>query len=402
MADHINDLADSADLPELPFERTNPIELPQMYNTLRAREPVTRVRTQVGDVAWLITGYEEAREAFADRRLGRSTPVPERAARISNSVLLGGPRDESIEVEKAKHERMRRIFAPAFSARRMRALAPRVQEFVDGLLDTMAELGPPADLRERLSLPLPVLVICELLGVPYGDRVYFRELAERVADLSDPREAQAAMNALGDYTRKIVIDKRAHPAEDVFSDLAKIDVPDEEVALLSAGLLFAGHETTIKQIDYGVLLLLSNPAQRDALIADPSLTDKAVEEILRVAAPSNHGLPRYAHEDVTIGGVTIERGDAVIIATTAANRDERAFADPDRFDIGRDLGTQHLGLGYAAHYCIGASLARVEMRAVFGSLFRRFPTLALGAPVEGLTEDGNSLTGGVHRIPVTW
>ncbi|MEV7007487.1 cytochrome P450 [Streptosporangium sp. NPDC051022] len=394
---------DPVDLPELPFERGNPLDLPQMYHTLRGSEPVTRVRTQAGDVAWLVTGYDEAREAFADRRLGRATPVPERAARISSSVLLGGPRKESIEVEKAKHERMRRIFAPAFSARRMVALTPRVQELVDGLLDDMAELGPPADLREQLSLPLPILVICELLGVPYGDREYFRKLAETVADLRDPQRAQAAMDALGEYTGKIVADKRAHPAEDVFSDLAMAgDVSDEEAALLSAGLLFAGHETTVNQIDYGVLLLLSNPGQRDALVADPSLAEGAVEEILRMSAPSNHGMPRYAHEDVTIGGVEIERGDAVIIAMTAANRDERAFADPDRFDIARDLGHQHLGFGYAVHYCIGASLARVELRTVFGSLFRRFPTLALAVPVEELVEHKTALGGGVERVAITW
>ncbi|MFF4415528.1 cytochrome P450 [Streptosporangium sp. NPDC001559] len=402
MVDDVNDPADSADLPALPFVRSNPLDLPQTYHALLNDEPVARVRTQAGDVAWLVTGYEEAREAFAERRLGRSTPTPERVSRISNSVLLGGPRSDTIEVEKAKHERMRRLFAPAFSARRMSALAPRIREFVDTLLDDMAEHGPPADLRERISLPLPVLVICELLGVPYADRGYFRKLAEMVGNLSDPRRAQDAMDALSEYTRKIVIDKRENPSEDVFSDLARADVPDEEIAMLSAGLLFAGHETTINQIDYGVLLLLSNPEQRDALVATPEMIDRAVEEILRIAAPSNHGLPRYAHEDVTIGGVTIERGDAVIIAMTAANRDERAFTDPNRFDIGRAPGSQHLGFGYAIHYCIGASLARIEMREMIGGLFRRFPTLTLTVPPEELTEQSDSLTGGVDRIPVTW
>jgi pentalenolactone synthase len=368
---------------------------------LRAAEPVARVRTQTGDIAWLVSGYEEAREAFADPRLGRSAPDPEQAARISDSVLLGGPSGK-IETEKADHERMRRMLTPAFSARRMSALAPHVQELVDELLDRMAEQPPPVDLREALSLPLPVLVICELLGVPYEDREYFRTLASAMTDLSDPARAGAAMTELSEYTKQIVAGKRADPAGDVFSDLATMDATEQEISSLAAVLLFAGHETTVNRIDYGVLLLITNPAQRDALVADPSLTDSAVEEILRVAAPGNHGLPRYAHEDVTIGGVTIKRGEAVIIATTAANRDERTYADPDRFDIGRTPSDPHLAFGYAARYCVGASLARVELRAVFGSLFRRFPTLSLAMPYEELAERRASLTGGVTRIPVTW
>ncbi|MEU7453668.1 cytochrome P450 [Streptosporangium roseum] len=389
------------DLPRLPFTRDDPLEVPEMYRALRAVRPVTRVRTQAGDLAWLVSGYEEARQAFADPRLGRSAPDPERAARISGSVLLGGPRGD-IETEKAEHERMRRMLAPAFSARRMSALGPHVQQLVDELLDHMAELPRPVDLREEFSVPLPVLVICELLGVPYGDRGHFRKLAEAMTDLSDPRRAEAAMTELADYTRAILIDKRADPADDVFSDMATMEAPDEEIATLAAGLLFAGHETTVNRIDYGVLLLLGNPAQRDALVADPSLTAPAVEEILRMAAPGNHGLPRYAHEDVSIGGVTIRRGEAVLIVTTAANRDERTFPEPDRFDIGRPLGDPQLAFGYAARYCIGASLARVELRSVFGTLFRRFPTLELAVPAEELVERETSLTGGFTRIPVTW
>ncbi|MCG5219425.1 cytochrome P450 [Streptosporangium soli] len=389
------------DVPKLPFDRNDPLDVPEEYRALRVTAPVTRVRTQTGDLAWLVSGYEEARQAFADPRLGRSAPDPERAARISNSVLLGGPRGD-VATEKAEHERMRRILAPAFSARRMNALRPHVQELVDELLDRMAERTPPVDLRETLSLPLPVLVICELLGVPYDDREYFRKLADAMGDLGDPVRAGAALAELGEYARRIVDGKRGAPAADVFSDLATMDASEEEISTLAAGLLFAGHETTVNRIDYGVLLLLRNPAQRDALIADPGLADSTVEEILRMAAPGHHGLPRYAHEDVTIGGVAIERGEAVLISTAVANRDERAFVEPDRFDIGRAPEDPHLSFGYAARYCLGASLARVELRTVFGSLFRRFPTLALAIPFEELREREASLTGGVTRIPITW
>ncbi|MFF0574714.1 cytochrome P450 [Streptosporangium saharense] len=401
MDDHAYDHTGHDDLPRLPFDRKDPLDVPAMYRTLQTGEPVTRVRTATGDVAWLVSGYEEARQAFADRHLGRSAPDPDRAARISNSALIGGPMGD-IETEKTRHERMRRMLTPAFSARRMAALAPHVQNLVDGLLDRMAEGPRPTDLRQALSLPLPVLVICELLGVPYGDREHFRALADAMTDLADRERSAAALAELGEYTRKIIVAKRDNPAGDVFSDLAALDAPDEEIAALSAGLLFAGHETTVNRIDYGTLLLLANPAQRDALVADPSLVGSAVEEILRVAAPSNHGMPRYAHEDVTVGGKAIRRGEAVVISTTAANRDARVFADPDRFDISRGLDEPHLAFGYAARYCIGASLARIELRAVFGTLFQRFPTLALAVPAEELVQRENSLTGGFERIPVTW
>ncbi|MER7209766.1 cytochrome P450 [Streptosporangium sp. NPDC000239] len=401
MDEPVNDHTGPDDLPRLPFDRQDPLDVPAAYRALQADEPVARVRTATGDVAWLVSGYEEARQAFADRRLGRSAPDPDRAARISNSVILGGPIGD-IETEKTQHERMRRLLTPVFSARRMAALAPHVQELVDGLLDRMAEGPRPADLRQVLSLPLPVLVICELLGVPYGDREHFRALAETMTDLTDRERSAAALTELGEYTRKIIGAKRENPAGDVFSDLATMDAPDEEIATLAAGLLFAGHETTVNRIDYGVLLLLANPGQRDALIADPSLVNTAVEEILRVAAPGNHGMPRYAHEDVTVGGVTIRRGEAVVISTTAANRDARVFADPDRFDVSRDTDDPHLAFGYAARYCIGASLARIELRAVFGTLFQRFPTLALAVPAEELVTRENSLTGGFEGIPVTW
>ncbi|MGV9324561.1 cytochrome P450 [Streptosporangium sandarakinum] len=385
----------------MPFERESLLDLPDTYRELRATEPVARVRTYVGDPAWLVSGYEEARQALSDPRLGRSSPDPERSSRISDSVLFGGPRDE-IETEKSRHQRMRRMLTPAFSARRMGAMRPRVQELVDGLLDRLAELPKPVDLHEGFSVPLPILVICELLGVPYEDRDHFRKLADEMGMLGDPVRAQAAMDAMTEYTGGILAEKRARPAEDVFSDLATMDASDEEAAKLAGGLLFAGHETTVSRIDYGVLLLLANPEQRDALVADPSLADAAVEEILRLAAPSDHGLPRYAQEPVTVGGVAVEPGEAVVVSIQSANRDERVFPDPDRFDLRRPTGEPHVGFGYGPHFCIGASLARVELRTVFGTLFRRFPTLALAVPMEEIQARPNALTGGLTGLPVTW
>ncbi|GII28840.1 cytochrome P450 [Planotetraspora mira] len=389
------------ELRQLPFDRGDALEISPAFGELRAEQPIARVRTRTGDEAWLVTGYDEIRQVFADDRFGRSHPTPESAPRLSKSVLLGGPNGDYAG-EAAAHQGMRRLLAPAFSARRMRNLSDRIGFIVGDLLDRMAEKGPPLDLHEEFSVPLPIQVICELLGVPYEDRDRFRAWADTMSDLEDAESAAAAQAEMRAYSYSIVQAKRDDPGEDVYSDLGASDLPEDEIARMAGGLLFAGHETTVNQIDYGVLLFLRNPAQRDALLRDPSLVPAAVEEIMRVAAPSEHGILRYAREDAEIGGVTVRAGDAVMLATVAANRDERAYPEPDRFDITRDGTEPHVGFGYAAHYCLGASLARVELGAVFGSLFQRFPTLRLAVPYERLTLRTDRITGGFVEVPVAW
>ncbi|GAA4638546.1 cytochrome P450 [Actinoallomurus vinaceus] len=389
-----------ADLPRLPFERSNVLDISAAYGALRARAPITRVRTRTGDEAWLVTGYEQVRAIFADERFGRSHPDPDNAPRLSNSALTGGPNGD-YDTEKDVHDRMRRLLAPAFSARRMRALSGHVQELLDGLLGRMEEQGPPADLHASLSVPLPIQVICELLGVPLADRDHFRALAEEMTDLTDPDRSAAARTAMEEYSHGIVKTKRDHPGEDVYSDLATADLPDDEVATIAGGLLFAGHETTVNRIDGGVVLLLHNPEQLEALKRDPALAPAAVEEIMRLGSPNDHGLGRYAREDVEIDGVRIKAGELCVLVTSAANRDETVFVNPERFDIGRET-QPHLGFGYAIRYCLGANLARVELRAVFGTLFQRFPDLRLTVPIEELPQRNDRLTGGFSALPVTW
>ncbi|WP_424527891.1 cytochrome P450 [Sphaerisporangium viridialbum] len=390
-----------SDLPQLPFPRRDQLDVPTTYRELREQSPISRVRTQAGDEAWLVTGYEDVRRMLADDRLGRSHPDPDSAPQISSSVILGGPRGD-YATEKQEHERMRKLLAPAFSARRMKALSDHVQDLVDDLLDRMAAKAPPVDLHEHFSFPLPVLVICELLGVPYEDRDRFRALADGMTNMTDRAAATMAKDELSDYIHGLVMEKRRHPAEDVLSDMANMDADDKEISDLGAGLLFAGHETTVNRIDYGVVFLLSDLAQRDALAADPSLAPAVVEEVLRMAAPSDHGLVRYAKADIEAGDVTIRAGEAVLILTSAANRDESVFAEPDVFDIGREAGDPHVAFGYAQHHCIGANLARVELRAVFGSLLQRFPTLELAEPLHRLRTRTGRLTGGFVELPVTW
>lgn len=394
------------DLPTLPFERPDILDIAPLYRRLQAERPITRVRTMVGDVAWLVTRYADVKALLADDRLGRSHPDPSRAARVSDAVLLGGPMGD-YRTEKSGHDWMRRALTPSFSARRVKALRPRVQDLVDDLFDRLARQTPPADFHEAVSFPLPVLVICELLGVPYADRERFRAWSDDIASLHDRSRSRAALQSLTAYMTTLVDRKRVEPAEDVMSDLIAAQamsqgVDNTRVAQIAASLLFAGHETTVARIDFGVLLLLAHPAQRGALQRDPDLAGRAVEEILRFAVPGGATpFPRYAHADLSIGGVTIRAGDAVLLALGVANRDPDVFGAPDRFDVGREANP-HLAFGHGAHFCIGASLARVELHAVFQTVLQRFPQLRQAVSLDDLRPRGHLLTGGIETLPVTW
>lgn len=396
--------ATSNNLPHLPFPRPGVLDIAPLYHTLQASVPITPVRTPAGDVAWLVTGYLEVKALFSDPRLGRSHPDPQHAARISQAAFLGGPMGNAA-TEAADHTRMRRLLTPAFSARRMHALRAHVADLVETLLDQLAEQTPPADLHEALSFPLPALVICELLGVPYAERDQFRGWSAGAANVTDREAATAALGQLVSYMHRLIAHKRAHPGQDVISDLLttqdQCHYGDDQIAGLAAMLLFAGHETTVTRIDYGTLLLLTHPDQRAALHRDPELVAGAVEEILRVAAPTSGGMPRYAHEDIDIGGVTIRTGDAVLLSGVVANRDPAAFADPDRFDITR-TPNPHLSFGHGPRFCIGAGLARLELHAVFTALPQRLPTLELAVPLDQLQLRGDLITGGLTALPVTW
>lgn len=345
---------------QLPFPSADDIlAIAPRYRELQDAEPVTQVRTTAGDVAWLVTRHEIVTTLFGDDRLGRSHPNPERAARVSTSVLLGGPVGDH-DTEQARYRQMRRLLAPAFSARRMNGLRLRVGQLVDQLLDELPR--PPADWHQVFSVPLPVLVICELLGVPYEDHPLFRDWATDLTSLTDPARAGSARRDLVAYVRRLISRKRDNLSEDVICDL--IRAQDEhgltaaDIARMAAMLLFAGHETTVIRLDLGLLLLLTHPEQLDALRANPALVAGAVEEILRLASPSTTGgLPRYARTDIAIGHATIQAGDAIILATQAANHDRRVFPESDAFDLTR-APNPHLTFGYGAHYCVGASLAR--------------------------------------------
>jgi pentalenolactone synthase len=292
----------------------------------------------------------------------------------------------------------------------MRRLTERIQELTDSCLHDMAaahDAGEPVDLHDLLAFPLPALVICDLLGVPHADRAFFRGLSERVGGMYDGADAQAALGEFMAYTQRLAADKRENPGPDVLSDLvaAQAEDPtftDGDLALLAAALLFAGHETTASRIDFGVLWLLSDPRRRDQFVADPDgRTNATLEEILRMSAPSGTGLLRYAHEDADVGGITIARGDLVLVNSDAANRDAAVFPAPDEFNPERKPNV-HLTFGHGMHACIGANLARTELRVVFPALFRRFPSLRLAVGLDDIKVLANQATGRVDRVPVTW
>jgi len=388
-------------LAQLPFEQSHPLRPAPQLRVLQARGPVHEVRTATGDPAWLVTGYREVRRLLTDPRLGRAHPDPGNAARTGESVLFGGPLG-SYDTEDADHARMRSLLQPHFAPKRMRALQPRIEALTTGLLDQLAQRDPPADLVEALAVPLPVLVICELLGVQYDERDQFRAWSRDAADVRDRARSEHGLAALFGYGQQLVASKRDHPGDDVISRMCATEgTADDEIAMLSMFLLFAGYETTVVAIGMGALLLLTHPGQWQALRNDPGLIPAAVEEALRAAGKGGSGIPRYARDDLEISGVLVRAGELVLLDSGAANHDECVFPGPDRFDVTRSPVT-HLTFGHGMRYCIGAPLARIELQTAFAQLIPRYPAMRLAAPAAELRLNRDTLAGGLAQLPVTW
>ncbi|MFB9207237.1 cytochrome P450 [Nonomuraea spiralis] len=359
--------------------------------------------TQAGDPAWLVTGYAEVRDLLSDRRLGRSHPCPERAARLSGSIRLGGPAGGHAS-ERADHAAMRRLLNPAFSARRTAALRGFVRHTAEEVLDGLAAHGPPADLRVCFSRPLAGRVICELLGVPYADRDDFAAWADEASLLSEPERSWAAWGRLVAYVEELLRGKRRRPARDLLSDLAVAESPFSvaELARLGAAVLFGGYATTALRVDFVTAFLLACPDQRALVQRSPDLVGAAVEEGLRLASANTHGIPRYAHADLRIGGVTIREGDAILLNVPAANRDPGVFPDAGRFVVTRSSPAAHLAFGRGPRHCVGAGLARVELAEAVSAILRRLPGLRLAVPVAELRQVAGTTTEDFEQLPVMW
>ncbi|WP_306361638.1 cytochrome P450 [Nocardia sp. CC227C] len=251
-------------------------------------------------------------------------------------------------------------------------------------------------------MPLPILVICELLGVPYEDRDQFRAWTAAAGNITDRARSEQGLGELFNYGMGLVARKRREPEDDVISRLCATEgVSDVEAAGLSMSLLFAGHETTVVQIGYGALMLLTEPDRWQAIGQDRRLLRNAIEEILRAPNKGGHGIPRYARTDFQIENTHIHAGDLVLLDIGAANHDPTVYAEPDRLDITRS-GPAHLAFGHGMRYCVGAPLARIELQAVFAHLTARFPTMRLAVGVEQLRTRRDVLTGGLLELPVSW
>ncbi|MFI1003909.1 cytochrome P450 [Streptomyces galbus] len=375
-----------------------------VYARLRERGPVHRVRLPGGDgcyETWLVVGYEEARAALTDPRLIKDS---ERLGMhfldvetVGKHLLISDP---------PQHTRLRSLVSRAFTMRRVEELRPRVERITGDLLDAMLPRGR-ADLVASFAYPLPLTVICELLGVPEIDRAAFRAMSTEIVAPTGADSEGEALVRLGEYLTELIEDKRcAGPGGDLLSDLIRTTAEDgdrlsvEELRGMAFLLLVAGHETTVNLVTNAVHALLTHPAHLTAVRADPALLDGVVEETLRWEGPVENATYRFAVEPVEIAGVTIDKGDPVLIGLAAAGRDPVRFADPDRFDIGRDA-RGHLAFGHGIHYCLGAPLARLEARTALGALLERAPALAFDGPPPDTWLPG-MLMRGRRALPVRW
>ncbi|MFG2494540.1 cytochrome P450 [Streptomyces caniferus] len=385
-----------------PRVRACPFDPPEEYRTVRELEAITQMTLLDGEPGWVVTRYEDVRAVLTDprfssggRRLGDGT---------EDGVTPPPPPGFFIAVDPPEHTRFRRLLTKQFTVRRMKQLTPSVEPFVTERLDAMARAEVPVDLVREFALPVPSLVICELLGVPYADREEFQQNSARMISLTaGPEGNRAAHEAMRAHILRLVRDKRAGPTDDILGELVQSgELTDEELAGVGSLLLIAGHETTANMIALGTMCLLQNPEQLAALRADPTLMDGAVEELLRYLSIVQYGVRRNALEDVELHGHLIKAGSPVVASLASGNRDAAPFPDdPDRLDLMRKYAP-HLAFGHGVHQCLGQQLARVEMKAALGALFDRFPTLRLAVPPEDVPVRTDMIVYGVHELPVTW
>jgi pentalenic acid synthase len=394
--------------PDYPIERSCPHRLPEGYAALRAQGPVSEVKLYDGRPMWAVTGHEEARAILSDPRMSSSTTHENLTLPVPFPAL--GALDEARPVDNALlatdapgHTTRRRLFAPWFTVKRMARLRDSVQAIVDERLDRILAQGPPANLVSDFALPIPSMVICQLLGVPYEDHEFFEEETRRRLD---PVNGDS-MIRLNDYLARLVEIKTAKPGttpEGLLDDLLATHVKDGTLdhaglVMFAQELLIGGHDTTMNMISLGTLTLLRHPEQLAELKTDDSLMADAVEELLR-SLSIVASLSRVATEDVEIAGRTIRAGDGILISPMAANHDGSVFERPEEFDIHR-ANRRHIAFGYGRHQCIGQNLARIEMEISLRSLFARIPTLRLAAPAEEVPARQGMLAG-VLALPVEW
>ncbi|MEV7377520.1 cytochrome P450 [Streptomyces lydicus] len=393
--------ADTAPL-SYPFNVPESLELADEYERARNRPGLLKVRMAYGEPAWLVTRYAEARFVLGDQRFSRAASALHDEPRQSEGRRTSG----ILGMDPPDHTRLRTLVAKAFTVRQVEKLRPQVVALTHELLDELEAAGPPADLVDRFALPIPVAVICRLLGVPPEDRPRFRVWSDAALSTSSltSEEFDANQEELRAYMRQLIQEHRHAPQDDLMTALIDArDVGDRlselELVDLCVGILVAGHETTATQIPNFVLALLDHPEQLALLRERPDLIGNAVEELLRfVPLGSGASQPRYATEDIDVGGTLVRAGTPVLVAVGAANRDALRFDTPGTLDIARS-GNQHLGFGHGVHHCLGAPLARLELQEALGALLTRFPKLHVAGDVEWKSQ---MLVRGPRVLPVGW
>jgi cytochrome P450 len=379
-----------------PEFKANPYPI---YRELRHDSPVRAVDVPNGGRLWLVTRYADARQVLADPRLSKQVPQADLdpgERLLSQHMLSADPPD---------HTRLRRLVTKVFTAGRIEALRPRVREIADDLADRLD--GGKADLIAEFAFPLPITVICELLGVPLDDRDQFREWSNAlVSGTPDGAPPVEAGRALADYIVGLIADKGRALGDDLLSQLIAVSeggdkLTGRELVSMVFLLLIAGHETTVNLIGNGTYLMLTHPEAYERMRSDRAAIPGAVEEFLRYESPVETTTMRVTTEPVEVAGVTIPAGEVVLVALASVNRDESRFPDADRFDIGR-TDTPHLAFGHGIHFCLGAPLARMEGVVAFETLLDRLPDLALGVPREALAWRPGILIRGLVDLPVTF
>ncbi|MFC0436582.1 cytochrome P450 [Kutzneria buriramensis] len=387
-----------------PFGEAVALEPHPRFAELRESEPPLRVTMPFGGDAWLVTRYEQAKFVLSDPRFSRAAAA---GADVPRSRPGFEPPGNLLAMDPPAHGRIRTLVAKAFTARRVELLQPRVQQIVDTLLDG---LTPPIDLAETVAWELPVQVICELLGVSIDQRRLVRSGTEAIVSVGNgvtPEDVAAARNQLAGLLNTLIAQRRVEPADDLLTALVAARdegdrLSDNELLMLGIALLAGGHETTANQIGSFVFQLLSARDRWEALVREPALIPSAVEELLRLTPlASVADLPRIAKEDLELGGQVIRAGEAVLVQLDSANRDRTMFADAEDLDFGREAN-HHLSFGFGVHHCLGAPLARLELRVVLDTLVRRLPGLRLAVPAGDVKWRTGRLMRGVLALPVTW
>jgi cytochrome P450 len=400
-------------IPQELIHRDDPCTLPPALVALAGRSPVTEAVLPTGDPFWLVSGYDEARAVLSDPRFSadRFTYHPrfkllpkEVRERLSDDKARAG---SFINMDPPEHTRYRKLLTGQFTVHRMRKLGARIEEIVTERLDALLAKGNTADLMPDFALPVPSLVISELLGVRYEDRAEFQQRTSSLLRMNMPaEEALANAEAMRAFMHRLVTDKRENPADDMISGLihhagADPALTDDELINIANLLLMAGFETTASMLGLGVFVLLQRPDQLAALRDDPSRAGDAVEELLRYLSIVHIGLFRFAKEDLELGGVQLRTGSTVVVSLMAANRDGQHWPDADALDVTR-VRNSHLAFGHGVHQCLGQQLARMEMKVGYTELLRRLPNLRLAVPPEEVPLRNDMLHYGVHALPVTW